>query len=320
MDSIIPLGQKNTLAEYMILFGADNRPPMLDNDMYDSWKSRMELYMQNREHERIILESVEHVPLIWPAVEENGVTRTKKYVKLSTAKKIQADFDMKATNIILQDLGLAVPVFSLRDDPIACLNKEMDFLTVVASSRYLQGQESEYDWHSSVSGRRLATSQGGRQGQSYSGTGYKSNITSSGGNNASGQEKVVKCYNCQGEGHTARQCTQPKRPSNTAEHERIILESVEHVPLIWPAVEENGVTRTKKYVKLSTAKKIQADFDMKATNIILQGEGHTARQCTQPKRPSNTAWYKDKAMLAKAQEAGKFLDELQLTFLADPGF
>ncbi|GKF70756.1 hypothetical protein Tco_0203813, partial [Tanacetum coccineum] len=27
MDSMISLGQKNTLAEYMILSGADNRPP-----------------------------------------------------------------------------------------------------------------------------------------------------------------------------------------------------------------------------------------------------------------------------------------------------
>ncbi|GJZ28764.1 hypothetical protein Tco_0573411 [Tanacetum coccineum] len=33
MDSMIPLGQKNTLAEYMILSGADNRPPMLDKDL-----------------------------------------------------------------------------------------------------------------------------------------------------------------------------------------------------------------------------------------------------------------------------------------------
>nr|GEW97397.1 hypothetical protein [Tanacetum cinerariifolium] len=33
MDSIISLGQKNTPAEYMILFGADNRPPMLDKDL-----------------------------------------------------------------------------------------------------------------------------------------------------------------------------------------------------------------------------------------------------------------------------------------------
>ncbi|GKE59917.1 hypothetical protein Tco_1510284, partial [Tanacetum coccineum] len=39
----------------------------------------------------------------------------------------------------------------------------------------------------------------GRQGQSYSGTGYKSNATSSGGNNESGQARVVKCYNCQDE-------------------------------------------------------------------------------------------------------------------------
>nr|GEZ18623.1 transcription factor GTE6-like isoform X2 [Tanacetum cinerariifolium] len=49
-------GQKNTLAEYMILSGADNSPPMLEKDMYNSWKSRMELYIQNREHERMILE------------------------------------------------------------------------------------------------------------------------------------------------------------------------------------------------------------------------------------------------------------------------
>ncbi|GJW28605.1 hypothetical protein Tco_0045480 [Tanacetum coccineum] len=104
MDSVIPLGQKNSLAEYMILFGADNRPPMLDKDLYDSWKSRMELYMQNREHGRMILESVENGLLIWPTVKENGVTRTKKYAELSAAEKIQADCDMKATNIILQDL------------------------------------------------------------------------------------------------------------------------------------------------------------------------------------------------------------------------
>ncbi|GJV28227.1 hypothetical protein Tco_1384675 [Tanacetum coccineum] len=56
----------------MILSGADNRPPMLEKDLYDSWKSRMELYMQNREHGRMILESVEHGPLIWPTVEENN--------------------------------------------------------------------------------------------------------------------------------------------------------------------------------------------------------------------------------------------------------
>ncbi|GKB02267.1 putative ribonuclease H-like domain-containing protein [Tanacetum coccineum] len=282
MDLIIPLGQKNTLVEYMILSDADNHPPMLDNDLYDSWKSRMELYMQNREHGRMILELVEHGPLIWPTMEENGVTRTKKYAELSVAEKIQADCDMKATNIILQGLladiyslvnhhrvakdllervqllmqdtsltkqerlindmniynmkkkrfqvntkflntlplkwSLAVLVFSLGDDPITRLNKEMAFLTAIA---YLFKFPSTNNH-------------------------INSNATSSGGNNASGQARVVKCYNC-------------------------------------------------------------------------QGEGHMARQCTQPKRPRNAAWYKDKAMLAEAQEAGQILDEEQLAFLADPG-
>ncbi|GKA06593.1 retrotransposon-related protein, partial [Tanacetum coccineum] len=94
-----------------ILFGANNLPPMLDKDLYDSWKSRMKLYMQNREHGRMILESIEHGPLIWPTIEENGVTRTKKYAELSTAEKIQVDCDMKATNIILQ--GLPTDIYSL---------------------------------------------------------------------------------------------------------------------------------------------------------------------------------------------------------------
>ncbi|GJT61523.1 hypothetical protein Tco_1005056 [Tanacetum coccineum] len=56
----------------------------------------------------------------------------------------------------LMDSSFAVPVFSSGDGPIAYLNKAMDFLTVVASLR------------------------------------YKSNATSSGGNNASGQERYYK--------------------------------------------------------------------------------------------------------------------------------
>nr|GEU91641.1 hypothetical protein [Tanacetum cinerariifolium] len=93
-----------SLADKAILSGADNRPPMLEKDMYDSWKSRMKLYMLNRQHGRMILESVENGPLLWPTVEENRVTRTEKYSELSATKAIQADCYVKATNIILQEL------------------------------------------------------------------------------------------------------------------------------------------------------------------------------------------------------------------------
>ncbi|GKC06463.1 hypothetical protein Tco_0998073 [Tanacetum coccineum] len=67
--------------------------------------------MQNKEHGRMILELVENNPLIWPAIEENGVTITKKYAELSAAEKIQADCDMKETNIILH--GLPADIYSL---------------------------------------------------------------------------------------------------------------------------------------------------------------------------------------------------------------
>nr|GEZ23518.1 hypothetical protein [Tanacetum cinerariifolium] len=100
-----------SLTDKAILLGADNRPQMLEKDMYDSWKSRMELYMLNRQHVRMTLESVERGPLLWPSIEENGVTRLKKYSELSTTEPIQADCDVKATNIILQ--GLPLEVFAL---------------------------------------------------------------------------------------------------------------------------------------------------------------------------------------------------------------
>nr|GFC68728.1 hypothetical protein [Tanacetum cinerariifolium] len=93
-----------TLADKVILSGADNRLSMLGKDMYDSWKSRMELYMVNRKHGRMIIESVENGPLLWPTFEENEVTRLKKYSELSATEAIQADCDVKATNIILQGL------------------------------------------------------------------------------------------------------------------------------------------------------------------------------------------------------------------------
>nr|GEY72099.1 hypothetical protein [Tanacetum cinerariifolium] len=56
----------------------------------------------------MILESVENGPLIWPSIEENRVTRPKKYFELSATEAIQADCDVKATNIILQGLPLEV--------------------------------------------------------------------------------------------------------------------------------------------------------------------------------------------------------------------
>ncbi|GJV78277.1 hypothetical protein Tco_1509861 [Tanacetum coccineum] len=202
--------------EFMILSGAENHPPMLDKDLYDFRKSRMELYMQNREHRIMILESVKHGPLIWPTIEENYVTRIKKYEELSATKKIQADCDLKETNIILQ--GLPSDVYSLVNHHK--VSKDLwERIQLLMQSTSLIKHEKEcklydaFDKFAHIKGeslhRQQATVHGGRvtvqpvQGrQSSFAVGIsetRANISGTGGNN-SGQQRVVKCFNCQGEG------------------------------------------------------------------------------------------------------------------------
>ncbi|GKB18921.1 retrovirus-related pol polyprotein from transposon TNT 1-94, partial [Tanacetum coccineum] len=45
------------------------------------------------------------------------------------------------------------------------------------------------------------------------------------------------------------------------------------------------------------------------------GIGHITRNCTQPKRPQNSEYFKDKMLLMQAQENGVALDEEQLLFI-----
>ncbi|GJR98007.1 retrovirus-related pol polyprotein from transposon TNT 1-94 [Tanacetum coccineum] len=340
----------------------------------------------------MIIESVKHGPLIWPTIEENGVTRTKKYEELFATEKTQADCDLKETNIILQglpsdvyslvnhnrvakdlwervqllmqgtslkkqerecklydafdkfahikgeslhqcylrftqlindmniykmkleqfqlnaylkqhelhanevppypnaysstvhqdacpqpqsipqieytistvnqqthlaefpqiDSGLAVPVFKQGDDPIDAINKMMSFLSTVVTSRFpstnnqLRNSSNPRQQATIHDGRVTVQPVQGRQSSFAAGTsGTRANISGTRGNN-SGQQRVVKCFNC-------------------------------------------------------------------------QGEGHMARQCPKPKRKRDATWFRDKFLLVEAQGSGKVLNKEELAFLVDPG-
>ncbi|GJW02873.1 retrovirus-related pol polyprotein from transposon TNT 1-94 [Tanacetum coccineum] len=232
-----------TLADKAILLGANNRPPMLEKDMYDSWKSRMELYMLNRQHGQMIIESFENGPLIWPSIKENGVTRPKKYSELSATEAIQADCDIKATNIILQ--GLPPEVYALVnnhkfakelweriqllmqgtlltkqerecDDPIDAINHMMSFLTAVVTSHY---PTTNNQLRNSSNTRQQATINNGRvtlqliQGRqtSLAADTIRTYTPGASGSNSEKQRTVVICYNYKGEGHMSKQYTKPKR-------------------------------------------------------------------------------------------------------------
>ncbi|GJY99561.1 hypothetical protein Tco_0516991 [Tanacetum coccineum] len=100
-----------TSAEHMIVVGAENHPPMLDKAMYDSWQSRMRLYIKGKKNGRMMLDSLDNGPLVYPTIEVDGVTRPKKYPELIDEKKLQDDCDVQASNIVLQ--GLPLDVYSL---------------------------------------------------------------------------------------------------------------------------------------------------------------------------------------------------------------
>nr|GEV19185.1 hypothetical protein [Tanacetum cinerariifolium] len=169
-----------TLADKAILSGVDNRPPMLEKDIYDSWKIRMELNMMNRQHGRMILEYVENGSLIWPSIEENGVTRPKKYYELSAMEAIKADCDVKATNIILQGLS---PELRNSSNPRQQATINNRRVTV----QPIQGR------HTSLA------------------AGTSRTYTSGASGNNSGKQRTVVFYNCKGEGHMSKQCTKTKR-------------------------------------------------------------------------------------------------------------
>ncbi|GKB81525.1 hypothetical protein Tco_0948420 [Tanacetum coccineum] len=214
MDSIIPLGQKNTLAEYMILSGADNRPPMLDKDLYDSWKSQMDLYMQNREHRRMILESV-----------ENGLL-TDIY-SLVNHHRVSKDL-WERVQLLMQGETL--------------------------HKSYLRFTQLIND---------------------------------------------MNIYNMK------------------LEQFQVNTKLLNSLPPEW----SKFVTDVKLVKDLHTTNfdQLHAYLEQHKLHANEVREGHMARQCTQPKRPRNATWYKEKAMLAKAQEVGQILDEEQLAFLADLG-
>ncbi|GKE29745.1 retrovirus-related pol polyprotein from transposon TNT 1-94 [Tanacetum coccineum] len=308
MDSIIPLGQKNTLVEYMILSGADNRPPMLDKDL-------------------------------------------KKYAELFAAEKIQADCDMKATNIILQ--GLPADIYSLvNHHRVAKDLWERVQLLMQGTSLTKQERECKlydaFDKFTHIKGESL---------HKYY-LRFTQLINDMNIYNMKMEQFQLHAYLEQHELHANevrllrernqdplafvanQQMTPPHFNTYQSSYNNPHIQQqfppsqygLIHPSFAVPVFSQGDdlIAYLNKAMDFLTAVASSSNATSSGGNNAngqarvvkcynCQGEGHMSRQCTQPKRPRNTAWYKDKAMLAKAQEAGQILDEEQLAFLADPG-
>ncbi|GJR70883.1 hypothetical protein Tco_0016948 [Tanacetum coccineum] len=146
-----------------------------------------------------------------PNGQKNTLAELKKYAELSASEKLQADCDLKATNIILQglptdvyalvnhhritkdlweqiDSGLAVPVFKQGYDPIDAINKMMSFLSTIVTSRFpstnnqLRNSSNPRQQATIHDGRVTVQPVQGRQSSFDAGTsGKRANISGTGG-------------------------------------------------------------------------------------------------------------------------------------------
>nr|GEW20110.1 hypothetical protein [Tanacetum cinerariifolium] len=301
---------------------------MLEKDMYDSWKSRMELYMLNRQHGRMILKSIEHVPLLRPTVEEDGVTRLKKYSELSAAEAIQANCDVKATNIILQ--GLPPEVYALQQastyqsSPYATSYHTPQFVSQGPSSLNLSISYPVNDIPSTVDHNAYMASSSAPQIDYALIVHHPSEFSSP-------KTRLVVSVFQKGDDH---------------------IDMINHMMSFLTAVVTSMYPATNNQLKTSSNPRQQATINNGRVTIQpiqrrqnsmsagssrpfasgsggasgkqrvivcynCKGEGHMSKQCTKPKRKRDAEWFKDKVLLVQAQANGQVLQEEELEFLAD---
>ncbi|GJZ92449.1 retrovirus-related pol polyprotein from transposon TNT 1-94 [Tanacetum coccineum] len=167
-----------------------------------------------------------------------GPERPRIYSDLSPEDKDRYNADIQATNILLQGMQLNSKFVN------NMLPEWGRFVTAVKLNRGLR--DSNYDQLNQAivqDGRVVVQNVQGRQNRGQ-GNNEQSTCTAGYGgaqnrvrNANPGQARQVKCYNCNGIGYIARNCTQPKRLQNS--------EYVKDKMLLMQA-QENGVALDKE--------------------------------------------------------------------------
>ncbi|GJZ31665.1 hypothetical protein Tco_0576712 [Tanacetum coccineum] len=122
-----------SLAENVIVAGADNRPLMLDKTQYSSWASHMLLYIKGKENGKLLVDSVlnglfEYGTITEPVAIHSSLLHHQSYQPPDVHQPSQASFP-------LMDSGPVVLSFIPSDDLIASLNKAMAFISIAFTPR-----------------------------------------------------------------------------------------------------------------------------------------------------------------------------------------
>nr|GEX31960.1 hypothetical protein [Tanacetum cinerariifolium] len=342
-----------SFADKAILSGADNRPPMLEKDMYDSWKNRMELYMLNRQHGRMILESVENGPLLWPTVEENGATNIilqglSPEVYALRECKLYDEFDKFAykKGESLRDFYLR---FSLLLNDMNIYNMKLEqfqvnkkFLNTLPPewSKFVTDVKLVRDLHTTnvdqlnayLGQHEYHTNEYASQAQSstplsitYPSNDFQSYVNHNVYNPSSSIPQVEYAPTVHQQSHFSQPDTGLVVPVFQKGDDPI--DAINHMMSSLTAVVTSRYPPTYNQLRTSSNPCQQATINNGRVTIqpiqgrqhSLTADGHMSKQCTKPKRKRDEALFKDNVLLVEAQANGQVLHEEELEFLADPG-
>nr|GEU82130.1 hypothetical protein [Tanacetum cinerariifolium] len=255
----------------------------------------------------MILESVENGLLIWPMIGENGVTRPRKYSELTHVEVIQADCDVKETNIILQ--GLPLEVYALvSNHRIAKELWERIYLLMQGTSLMKHERESklydEFDKFSYKKGETLRDfylrfslllnhiniyNVKLEQFQDLHTTNID-HLHAYLGQHEFYANEVRLMHEHNSDPLTLVATHQMTQQQATINDGRVTLQPVQGRQISFAT----GTTRTYTPEESGSNSRKQRTFIC----YNCKGEGHMSKQCTKPKRKRDDSWFKDKVLLS----------------------
>ncbi|GKD72663.1 retrovirus-related pol polyprotein from transposon TNT 1-94 [Tanacetum coccineum] len=290
------------LSEDIQCAGSDTRPPMLDKTDFASWQQRIRLYCRGKENGVNILKSIDEGPfqirttrvIVDEGTEGSlhlGPERPRVYSDLSQDEKDRYNADIRATNIILQ--GLPKDIYSL-------INHYTDAKDIWDNVKMLlEGSElTKEDRESQL----YDDFEHFRQNKGETIHDYYVRFVI-----------VVKLNKGLKDSNFEQLYANLKQHEAHAKENKMMLERLTQQTVDPLALMSNASGYGEAQIRVGNANPGQAR-QVKCYNC--NGIGHIARNCTQPKHPQNSEYFKDKMFLMQAQENGIVLDEEQLLFLA----